>query len=102
MSRKKASLMRGSSMRLTRKPGRSWETHVCMPRCLDRAIVAANTCTQASLSFAELILLHYMLVNALAPGHTCAHQNVCAHSMFPKPIPLAAENTLMSMRGHNT
>ena len=44
MSRKKASLMSGRSMRFTTKPGLSSERIVCMPMCRDRASVALKTC----------------------------------------------------------
>lgn len=40
MSRKKASLMSGRSMRFTTKPGLSSDRIVCIPMCRDRACVA--------------------------------------------------------------
>lgn len=49
MSKKKASLISGSSMRFRTKPGLSSETHGCLPKCWARARVAANTCMPACL-----------------------------------------------------
>ncbi len=89
MSRKKASLMRGSSMRLTRNPGRSWETHVCMPRCLDRASVAANTCVHAPPICLANPSRHrppfLWLLDACMHSRTCVLRVSCLRLIYSRP-----------------